>query len=73
MVYMSPDDAWTKELISYLGSTAKNYSDYYTLGILFKSVPNGKGQARKHFETALRLAKVAWAKKAIKEEPEKLR
>ncbi len=73
MVYMSPKDPWTRKLLAYLVSTAKDYSDYYSLGIMFKSMPDGKRQAKKHFETALRLAKVAWAKKTIKEELEKLK
>lgn len=73
MVYMSPNDAWTKELLSHLGTTAKDHSDYYTLGILYKSMPGGKRQARKYFETALRLAKVGWARMDIKKELEKLK
>ncbi len=70
MVYLNPDDSWTKELLSYLISTAKKHSDYYAIGIIHKSVPGGKRQAHKYFATAYRLASTDWAKKAIKEELE---
>lgn len=74
MANMSPRDPWTKELISYLVSTVEdNYADHYALGILFKTMPNGKKQARKYFESALLLAKTAWARKAIEEALEQLK
>ena len=73
MANMSPTDPWTKELLSHLVSTAEDHSDFYALGILFKKIPEGKKQARKYFANALRLAKVEWARKAIKKELQELK